>query len=235
MCPAVESGYVRVIRRRWAVILVCLVVGVGTALAIAFTQTKQYQAKSELLVHVVGGTTSPDAYDAEQLSAALIPSFQYLAESKAVAQLAQSQLGLGYLPKFTATPVASTLLIDTSTTAGSPAQARAILSAGNTAFIEALRNFNAGHSMTVQVGTVDEPTASSAPVSPRKTLDLVYGAASGLVIGFIIGALMEAFDRSSKATAEPEAAEPEAAEPEAAEPEPPPRRPRTRKATAPAS
>ena len=203
MCPAVESGYVRVIRRRWPAILVCLLVGVATSLGIAFTQTKQYQAKSEVLVHVVGGSTSTDAYASEQLSSALIPSFQLVAQSKAVAHAAQLELGLSSPPKFTATPVASTLLIDISADAGSPTAAEATVAAGDKAFGEALKYFDAGRGMNLEVATINPPTASSAPVSPRKTLDLVYGAASGLVVGFLIGALIEAVDRSSKETVEP--------------------------------
>jgi capsular polysaccharide biosynthesis protein len=193
----VESGgYLRIVLRRWPAILVCLVVGLGSAYGITSGLTKSYQANSQVFIDFVGGNSVEQALQAAQLSSQLIQSYAFIAESSAISSQVQSQLGLSSPPSIGASNVPGTLLVDLTATESSPAIAQEALSAAMTAFARAVSSFQSGTGTSVIVKTVQPASASNSPVSPKKGTNLAYGGASGLLVGLILAAILEYLDKS---------------------------------------
>lgn len=191
----VEGGYVRIARRRWPAILVCLVIGLAVAFGITRTVSKTYQANSEVFVNIVSGNSGSQSVIA-QLSSELIQSYSYLAVSNSVSRHVQSVLGLHSAPSLGATAVPGTFLIDMTATASSPVLAEQELTSAMSSFSVAVKTYQAGDGISVDVKVVQPASASASPVSPRRDLDLVYGAVSGLLVGLLLAALLEYVDKS---------------------------------------
>jgi polysaccharide biosynthesis transport protein len=190
------------VRRRWPALVICLVVGLGVSFGVSRSVSKSYQANSELFINVLGGNTVSQALDGAQLSAELIQSYAYIADSSMIAQQVESQLKLSFSPSLGATAVPGTLLIDMAATEPSPALAQQVLSAAMSAFAAEAKNYQAGSGTSVIVKVVEPASASATPVSPRKDLDLAYGGISGLLIGIILAGLLDYLDKSFRDASE---------------------------------
>jgi polysaccharide biosynthesis transport protein len=192
----VEGGYIRIAIRRWPAVVVCLIVGVGASYGITHGIAKSYQANSQVFINVLGGNSISGALDAAQLSSQLIQSYAYVAESSSVATQVQSDLALGSAPSISATAVPGTLLISMSSTEPSPALAQSVLASAMKVFAVALKSYQSGNGASVIVRTVQPASASPDPISPKRSDNLIYGGASGLVVGLVLAWLLELFDRS---------------------------------------
>src|SRR3984885_3203094 len=122
-----ESGYLRIARRRWPALVACVIVGLAAAFGLDHSVAKAYQANSEVFINVLGGKSVSEALDAAQLSAQLIQSYAYVAESSSIANEVQSALKLSSSPSLSASAVPDTLLIDYTAVEPSPALAQSVL------------------------------------------------------------------------------------------------------------
>jgi len=202
----VESGYLRIAQRRWPAILACLIVGLGAGYGITRSLTKSYQAHSEVFVDFRGVNSITEALTA-QLSSQLIQSYAYVAESSSVAGQVQSELNLSSSPSISATAVPGTLLLNLAATEPSPALARDVLAAAMPVFTHAVSTFQAGSGNSVVMRTVEPPSASDTPVSPRRGNNLAYGGASGLLVGLVLAGALEYMDKSFRDPSELEGLE----------------------------
>jgi polysaccharide biosynthesis transport protein len=191
-----ESGYLRIARRRWPALVACVIVGLAVAFGVDHSEAKAYQANSEVFINVLGGNSVSEALDAAQLSAQLLESYAYVAESSPIASQVQAELNLPSSPILGAAAVPGTLLIDLSATESSPALAQSVLSEAMKDFTATVKDYQSGNGTAVIVRVVEPASASDTPVSPRRDLDLVYGGISGLVVGIILAALLQYMDKS---------------------------------------
>jgi capsular exopolysaccharide synthesis family protein len=191
-----ESGYLRIARRRWPALVACVIVGLAVAFGVDHSETKSYQANSEVFINVLGGNSVSEALDAAQLSAQLIESYAYVAESSTIAREVQTALNLSSSPSLGAAAVPGTLLLDYTAIEPSPALAESVLTQAMRDFTATVKNYQAGNGTGVIVRIVEPAAASDTPVSPRRDLDLVYGGISGLVVGIILAALLQYMDKS---------------------------------------
>ena len=192
----VESSYLRIARSRWPVILICLVVGLGVSFGITKGLQKSYQAQSQVFINILGGNNVSEALDAAQLTSELIQSYAYVASSNQVATEVQRKLGLSSPPSLGATTVPGTLLLDLTATEPTPALAESVLATAMVYFAQSVKGYQAGIGTSVLVKTVQPASVSDAPVSPKKSLDLVYGGISGLLVGILLAGLLDALDKS---------------------------------------
>jgi capsular exopolysaccharide synthesis family protein len=191
-----ESGYLRIARRRWPALVACVIVGLAAAFGVDQGVPKSYQANSEVFINVLGGNSVSEALDAAQLSAELIQSYAYVAESSSIAREVQTALNLSSSPSLSASAVPDTLLIDYTAIEPSPALAQSVLAEATKYFTATVKDYQAGNGTSVIVRIVEPAAASDTPVSPRRNLDLVYGGISGLVVGILLAALLQYIDKS---------------------------------------
>jgi succinoglycan biosynthesis transport protein ExoP len=192
----VESGYLRIARRRWPALVACVIVGLGAAFGVDHGVAKSYEASSEVFINVLGGNNVSEALDAAQLSAQLIQSYAYVAESSTIASEVQTELKLSSYPSLSASAVPDTLLIYYTAVEPSPALAQSVLTEAMRYFTATVKDYQSGNGTGVIVRIVEPAAASDTPVSPRRDLDLVYGGISGLVVGILLAALLQYIDKS---------------------------------------
>jgi polysaccharide biosynthesis transport protein len=192
----------RTARRRWPALLACVVIGLVAAYGVAHSVAKSYQANSEVFINVLGGNSVSEALDAAQLSAQLIQSYAYVADSSSIARQVQTALNMSTSPVLGAAAVPGTLLLDLSADEPSPALAQSVLAEAMKLFTGTVKDYQAGNGTSVIVRIVEPAAASDTPVSPRKDLDLVYGGISGLLVGIILAGLLEYLDKSFREASE---------------------------------
>ncbi len=194
--------YVRVLRRRWRLVLLCLILGVGGAAGYVFTATPEYTASTQLYVAAAGGDLL-NLTQGTTLGQEQVQSYAQIVDSPQVTALASTELN-GELSaeqiagEITATAPLNTQLLDLSVTDKDPVRAAAVANAVSEQFARYAEDLNAGANLhsPVKVTVVRRATVPTAPSSPKKPLDLALGLIAGLVIGVGGAVLRDVLDRS---------------------------------------
>ena len=122
--------YLKVVRRRWRVILVSLIVVVALASLITLRTTPQYESKARLFVSSTERSTS-DAYQGGLFSIQRVSSYADLVKGEELSSRVIDSLDLQMSPsalskKITATVVPDTVILEVSATDPDPEQAQRI-------------------------------------------------------------------------------------------------------------
>lgn len=195
------QDYLRVIRQRWMVIVAMTFVGLALAAGFTFTQTPQYEARSQLFVSVKSGNTATDITQGNTFAEKRVTSYVNLATSPRVLQAVADQLGLQggakeLAGKVVASTPAQTVLIDIKATDPSPTQAAKIADAAAQNLISAVGAVE--DVSIVRLSIFENAVPASAPSSPRVPLNLAIGLALGLLVGIGLALLREKFDTRIK-------------------------------------
>lgn len=197
--------YVSVLRDRWLIVLLGLVLGLGGGGAVAFLSTPQYSASATFFISTpaVAGQDAAQTYQGSLLSAQKIKSYTQLVTGRRLRDAVSERVG--GLPlkagAITASAAPDTVLLTLTATDPRPWRARLIATYAGDSFAALVAEIEkpAGKGLpTVIARQVQAPELPTVPVSPRRTLDLILGALLGLLAGIGMAVGRHHLDRSVK-------------------------------------
>ncbi|MCJ0980829.1 polysaccharide biosynthesis tyrosine autokinase [Rhodococcus sp. ARC_M12] len=200
------QDYVKILRTRWIVVAVTVIVAILGALAASLLTSPQYEATARMFVSTSGGATVSETYQGNLASQQLVASYSELATSEALAtrvltvlplDLTASQLAA----KINATSTPDTVLFNLTVTDSSPALARDIANATAEQLSTQVRELETpadGGTPSAGVKTFQQASAASTPVSPNTKRNLALGAAVGVLIGIALAVLRDRLDNTIK-------------------------------------
>src|SRR4051794_34156400 len=199
------------LRRRWVALVVCVLAGVGGALAHVKTSDKLYRSSARLFVNIPAAQSTQEALQGVQLSSQLIQSYADIVTSRTTAEEVRQRLNLNESPgeiasKLSATPAPNTLIIAISAIDKDPARARSLAQAAAVVLNDSVRTLEHDRTPTsaVEASIIDNATLPTKPVSPRPTRDLLLGLVLGVVAGLALALILDALDRTVKVPADVE-------------------------------
>ncbi len=192
-------SYVRVLRERWMLLLLFVLISTGTALLITELTPKSYQATAQVLVV---SSTPADASVQNQANAFVttqVPTYAKVIGSPDVLKYVQQDLHLGLAPrdlkgKLSAAPQVGTAIIDVTATDGSAPRAADLANSASRGFIQAVQGYTSSVKLFA-TGPADQP---SSPASPNVVLNVVLGMLLGLLIGVALAVARDILDNRIK-------------------------------------
>ena len=200
------KDYIRVIRKRWRIIMAAmLVVLAGAALATALSP-KVYEAQTQLFISTSGGNDSGALLQGSNFTQQRVKSYADIMTSPKVLDPVIEKLGLDttaarLATQITATVPLDTVLIQVTVTDGSPRRAAEVADALGKEFTTAVAELEAVSKTTpspVKVSIVSAPTVPTAPISPKPTRNLALGVVLGLLLGLGLALLRDLLDTTIK-------------------------------------
>ncbi|MGQ0629522.1 MAG: polysaccharide biosynthesis tyrosine autokinase [Sporichthyaceae bacterium] len=199
------QDYVRVLRERWLLVLLGLVVGLGGAAAHTFLTTPQYAASTQFFIATQDpGTeqTLTQAYQGSLLSEQKIKSYTQLATGRRIREQVAGKLGSPIADgAIAASARPDTVLLTITVTDPSPVRAKQISDLVATQFVNLVDEVEApnfGQAAAVSARVVQSAELPDSPVSPQPIRDAVLGALLGLMLGVGLAVARHTLDRSVK-------------------------------------
>jgi polysaccharide biosynthesis transport protein len=200
------KDYIRVIRKRWQIIVaVTLVVVAGAALATALSP-KIYQAQTRLFVSTAGSSDSGALLSGSNFTQQRVKSYADVITTPNVLDPVIQTLGLNTTAaklgaQITATVPLDTVLIEVAVTNTDPRIAAEVADSVGKQFtrtVADLESVTKGQSSPVKVTVVSAPTVPTTPISPKPTRNLALGVVLGLLLGLGLALLRDLLDTTIK-------------------------------------
>jgi succinoglycan biosynthesis transport protein ExoP len=200
------KDYIRVIRKRWQIIVaVTLVVLAGAALATELSP-KVYEATTRLFVSTSGSSDSSALLSGSNFTQQRVLSYADVITTPNVLdpviktlQLNTTAAKLG--AQITATVPLNTVLIEVAVQDTNPRVAAQVADAVGKQFtrtVADLESVSKGQASPVKVTVVSTPTVPTTPVSPKPTRNLALGVVLGLLLGLGLALLRDLLDTTIK-------------------------------------
>ena len=197
--------YFRVARRRWKIIVGCLMAAIAVAALVTVQTTPQYSSSARLFVSTAP-SDSGEAYQGGLFSAERVTSYADLVSGRELSSRVIESLGLEMEPqeladKVTATVVPETVILELTVTDPSPAQAQRLaqsVAQELTGFVDELETPRGRNSAPIKATIVDAAGLPSEPVSPQPLRNIGLAAILGLLLGLGAAVLRELLDTSVK-------------------------------------
>lgn len=197
--------YLRIARRRWLLIVSCLVVAVGLAALVTFRATPLYASTTELFISTPGSDTG-QAYQGSLFSQQRVTSYADLVTSRQVAGAVLEDTDSNLAPtelaaKVTARAKPETVILEIEVSDPDPEQARTYADAYAKAmrdFITELEEPAGGGDAPIKATIAEEASLPASPYSPQPLRNLGLAAVLGLLIGLGAAVLREVLDTTIK-------------------------------------
>jgi len=197
--------YLRMIRRRWVLIVMCLLTCLAIAALITITATPQYSSSARLFVST-RQTDAGDAYQGGLFSAERVTSYADLVSSRELAQDVIDDLDLKVSPadlaqQVSAAVVPETVNLELTVTDASARQAQRIAQSYAEHLAEMVRELetpSGNETAPIKATIIDAASFSDAPVSPQPLRNLALAAALGLILGIGAAVVRELLDTTIK-------------------------------------
>lgn len=199
--------YLRILRGRWRLILLVVLLSVGAAAGLTFSATPIYEARAQLFVSTSGAAVN-DAGLAfgGQFAQQRVKSYTEIVASPRVTKAVIDELNLTLSPdeladKISADAPVGTVLIDIFVRDDSPEMAQNIANAVARTFAEVasdLEQPEGSPTSPVKVSVVRTASLPTDPVLPRTTVNLLLGVLVGLTVGVGAAVLRESLDTTLK-------------------------------------
>jgi capsular exopolysaccharide synthesis family protein len=197
--------YLRLIRRRWALIVFTTLIGLAAAVALTVTATPQYSSSARLFVSTTDAGQA-DAYQGSLFSAQRVTSYADLVSSREVAATVISELDLAsstsdLASKVTAEVVPDTVILELTATDSSAARARLIAQSYAEAMVDLVRQLETpadASSAPIKATIVDAASEPRGAVSPQPVRNVGLGLVLGLLLGLLGAAARDFLDSSIK-------------------------------------
>lgn len=191
----------RIVRRRWLLILSCLLIAVAAAAVVTIRATPQYASTARLFVSTPG-SGSVDAYQGGLFSQQRVTSYADLIKGKEVAQRVIERLDLSesaadLAGKVTSLVAPQTVIIEVSVTDPDPQRAELLAQTVAEEFTKFVGELETapGETTALIKATVVEPAGlPGSPVSPQPLRNLGLGVILGLLVGIGVAVARERLD-----------------------------------------
>jgi polysaccharide biosynthesis transport protein len=199
--------YVRLVRKRWKIISLCILLALFGAVALTELSPKSYSAQAQLFVSA--RATAEDLNSAVQgsnFTQQRVKSYADIIDTPPVTDPVITKLKLKISSEQLAHQISAsnpldTVLLNISVTNNDPALAAAIANAVAEQFtlvVKALETPDNSTSALVKATVVKPADAPSVPVSPRPKINLALGLLVGLALGIGAAVLRESLDTTIK-------------------------------------
>ncbi|MGI8680326.1 MAG: polysaccharide biosynthesis tyrosine autokinase [Jatrophihabitans sp.] len=193
------SAYARVLRERWFLLALFILVSTGAAVVITQLTPKVYQASAQVLVV---SSTPADASIQNQANAVVtvqVPTFAKVIGSPEVIKYVNQDLHLALSSrdltnKLTASSTAGEAIIDVGAMDGSPKRATDLANSAARGLVKAVEGYTSSVKLFV-TGPAEQP---SSPASPTPVLNILLGALLGLLIGAVAAVARDLLDNRIK-------------------------------------
>lgn len=198
------GDYMRVLRKRWRWLAVCLVLGLGAAVALTLATTPKYQATAQLFVASGEINTTGELAQGSTFAQNRVKSYVQVIPSDLVLDQVGRSLGIPAAQlagQVKASAPTDTVLIDVTATDTSPEQAALIANTVADRFPSVARSIEparADQTPTVTVTVTERATVPTTPISPRMDLNIGLGLLLGALLGLALMALRQALDTRLK-------------------------------------
>ncbi|MGH3365752.1 MAG: polysaccharide biosynthesis tyrosine autokinase [Nocardioidaceae bacterium] len=197
--------YLRIGRRRWALILVCMLVSIAGTALVTLRMTPHYESTARLFVTTPQGDTA-DAYTGGMFSQERVLSYASLITGERVAQRVIDRLGLQRSPnqlteQLTSSVAPDTVILEVSTIDPNPQVAQSItaaVAAEFTGLVTELEKAPGKKRSPIKATVVDAADLPNTPVSPQPLRNVGLAAILGLLVGIAIAVLRETLDTTLK-------------------------------------
>lgn len=197
--------YLRIARRRWRLILGCLLTAVAVASLVTYNMTPQYSSTARLFISTAQ-SDSAQAYQGSLFSAQRVTSYADLATGRELASRVIKRLDLHTDPgtlakKVSATVTPETVILQVSVTDPSPVRAQRLTQAYAeelTGFVSDLETPPGKKRAPIKATIVDAAAVPQTPVSPQPLRNIGLAAVLGLLLGLGAAVLRELLDTSVK-------------------------------------
>lgn len=198
--------FVKLLRTRWLIICVTVVVGLLGALAVNVLTTPLYEASTRLFVSTTSGTSATEIYQGNRFSQERVISYTELLMGETIARRTIDKLDLGMEPddlqdRVKATAKLDTVLINVAVLDESPVRARDIADALSDEFVVMVRELETppdGTKPDARVVVEQRASIPDSPVTPQKTRNLLIGLMLGLLVGVGLAVLRDVLDNTVK-------------------------------------
>jgi non-specific protein-tyrosine kinase len=203
------QDYYRLIRRNLVLILLFVLLGIGAAAGITFTQTPQYQADAQLFVSTPASAIDISALaQGSSFTQQRVVSYAQIINGPRTLDAVIKKLGLNIsevdlAKKVKATAPLNTVLINVSVTDPNPVLAAKIANAIGAQFSSTVNLLEQGATTlsdtnTIKVSVVKYAVAPLTPSSPKKTINLLLGLILGFGVGLGLALVRAIFDTTVK-------------------------------------
>jgi len=196
------GDYVRIFRRLWWVVLAAVVIGAVVGGVTQLLHKQEYTSTARLFVTTQSGTSVGDAYQNNLFSEERVVSYAGLATSEQVAARAIDQLKASITAdelrsKITALPLPQTVLLDITATDSDAATAQLYANAVADQLVNVtteLETSRRGGESAAGAILVDDASFGTPVKSSGLVTRILLGAMAGLLVGFILAAILGVSD-----------------------------------------
>ncbi|WP_067824470.1 polysaccharide biosynthesis tyrosine autokinase [Nocardia inohanensis] len=208
--------YWRLLRRRWLIVVIGVVVCVAAAAGYASTLPTTYTASSSVYVSMATGTSVNDSYQGGLAAQQRVRSYVDLVTSVTVATYVKNQLGLtvsadDLRSRITAvSPPATTIIVVSvkdSTANGARMLTDEVVSQFR-ALVSKLEVIQSDAAPAARAEVIDKAQTPSQPSGPQKTRYYVLGLLAGLVLGLGAALVRDKLDKRLRTSMDVEAVVP---------------------------
>lgn len=200
------QDFLKLLRARWMIIAVTLLVTLFGAIVSTLLTTPLYQASTRLFVSAAAGSTLAETYQGNRFSQERVISYTQLLTGTTVAQRTIDKLGLdmtaGELASnVEATAKRDTVLIVVQVVDSSPVQARDIANTLSDEFVAMVRELETpddGSSPDSRVVVEQRASIPDSPIVPKTARTIGIGLVLGLVLGVGLAIVRDLLDNTVK-------------------------------------
>ncbi len=200
--------YLRVLRRRWVLVLVGLLLGTAVGVVVILRSTPLYASTVRLFVSTPGSdTANGQMYQGGLFSQQRVTAYADLIKGSTVAEKVLARLGentespADLVNQITATADPDSVILQITVTDPSPERAQLLAQTTAevfTGYVGELENADEPANSPIRANIVDAANLPTAPVSPKPLMTIGLGAIIGLLVGLAAAWLRETLDTSIK-------------------------------------
>lgn len=198
------GSYIRVVRRRWRIIVATLLVVIGIAAAVTALTEPLYRARAQLYVSTVGTDSATDLAQGSSFTQRQVTTYADIATTPYVLEPVIEELGIEQTPQGLAGQIAAqapvgTVILEISVTDPNSDRALDIAGAVSDQMVETLAELDQVDQATaspVKATVVTPATVGKSPVSPQVSRNLLLAGVLGLVLGFGLAIIRDLLDSS---------------------------------------
>lgn len=194
--------YWLIVRKRWGLLLLVVLLGVGSSTAYTFLSTPLYQSVTKVFVATQASGSVSDLVSGSSFTQQRVKSYADLVTSPSVLDPVVRALHIklnrdDFVKRITATVPLDEVVIQIAVLDEHPAMAARIANAiadSLAATVSSIETPLNGEASPVKISTVQRGTYSLKPETPKPLLNLALGLLIGLVIGVGVAVLRESLD-----------------------------------------
>jgi capsular exopolysaccharide synthesis family protein len=201
--------YLQVIRRRWLIIAVCVLVGTAGAALMILRATPQYSSTVRLFVSTPSTDANAQAYQGGLFSQQRVTAYADLIKGSTIAERVIERLDIDQSPlslvnQISASAAPQSVILEITVTDPSPERAQELAQTTAevfTGYVSELEGAASPDQSPIKANIVDAASFPTSPVSPRPLQTIGLGAILGLLLGLALAWLRETLDQTVKTPA----------------------------------